>query len=384
MSDCDLFLASKSTNYDKIDRFMMFRMYEKYKAFLPLKPIIHIIGTNGKGSTGRFLTQLLEALGYKIGHFTSPHLLKFNERFYLEGKIASDVLLNKAHSEFENIFKQDMEKLSYFEYCTFLAAILFKDCDFVILEAGVGGEYDSTSVFDKKMSIFTKIDFDHMQILGDTLEKIARTKLKVMAKLALISKQQDKNVLLLAKKIACLKNADLRLVKESEFKNELEVYTQKYTLPKFLEHNLNLALNAVELLLSKEKALKALKILKKINLAGRCEEIKPNLYIDVGHNEMAARALCEHFKSQKLVLVYNSFLDKNIFQILKTLKPIIDIIKIFKCYDEHRKFANSEIFKFAQKLGIKCEEFKTLDPNKKTLVFGSFVLVENFLKEYCD
>ncbi|EOH3945186.1 bifunctional folylpolyglutamate synthase/dihydrofolate synthase, partial [Campylobacter jejuni] len=75
------FLAQKSINYDKIDRFLMFRMYEKYKKYFKNIPIIQLIGTNGKGSTGRYLTQLLENLNYKIGHYTSPHIFSFNERF---------------------------------------------------------------------------------------------------------------------------------------------------------------------------------------------------------------------------------------------------------------------------------------------------------------
>lgn len=387
MNDCDLFLASKSTNYNKINRFMMFRMYEKYKAFLPLKPIIHIIGTNGKGSTGRFLAQLLESLDFKVGHFTSPHLLKFNERFYVNGDIASDEVLNKTHNELEGIFKEDLQNLSYFEYCTFLAACLFRQCDFVIFEAGLGGEYDGTSVFDKKLSIFTRIGFDHREILGNTLAKIARTKLKVMAKNALISKEQDKETLDLAFKIALLKGANLKIgceIQDKDLKEEFTIYTQKYSLVNFLKHNLNLALNACELLLSKDKTLEALRKIKALNLMGRCQKMSHNLYIDVGHNEMAATALCEIFKNEKLVLIYNSFLDKDIFVILKTLKPIIDIIKIYVYPSQDRELANERIFSFAKTLGIQCEWFKNLECDKKTLVFGSFVLVENFLREWSD
>lgn len=77
--------------------------------------------------------------------------------------------------------------------------ILFQKCDFIVLEAGVGGEYDATSIFERRMSIFTRIGFDHIQILGNSLEDIARTKLKVMAPIALISDEQEQNVLNLAK-----------------------------------------------------------------------------------------------------------------------------------------------------------------------------------------
>ena len=196
------FLAQKSTNYDRIDRFLMFRMYEKYKKHFKNIPIIQLIGTNGKGSTGRYLAQLLENLDYTVGHYTSPHIFSFKERFYLKGKIVSEEELQKAHENLEEIFKQDLEKLSYFEYATFLAVLLFQKCDFILLEAGVGGEYDATSVFERKMNIFTRIGFDHMQILGDSLEDIARTKLKVMASVSLISDEQEQSVLKLAQALS--------------------------------------------------------------------------------------------------------------------------------------------------------------------------------------
>lgn len=386
MSKIEEFLVKKSINYDKIDRFMMFRMCEKYKEKFTLKPIIHIIGTNGKGSTGRFLTQLLEALNFKVGHYTSPHIFEFRERFYKNNDIVEQEELENAHERLRIIFREDLEKLSYFEYATFLAVILFEDCDYVIFEAGVGGEYDATSVFDKRMSIFTKIDLDHTQILGDTLEKIARTKLKVMAKQALISNEQDEKVLKIAKKIAFLKNTDLKIAQKLDLKNQelVQAYAKKYQLPDFLKHNLNLALNGLELLQGKDLLKDALQNLGKLKLKGRLEQIKTNLFVDVGHNEMAARALREKFGDEKLVLIYNSFLDKDIFQILNTLKPIIDKIKIYEYFSNERKLANENIFIIAKKLGIKCEKFQHLDPNEKTLVFGSFTLVENFLKEFGD
>ncbi|WP_431414844.1 Mur ligase family protein [Campylobacter taeniopygiae] len=380
------FLAKKSLCYDKIDRFLMFRMYEKYKNQLLIKSVIQIIGTNGKGSTGRFLTQLLESIGYSVGHYTSPHIFGFKERFYKNKDIVSDEELERAHEQLEKIFKEELNKLSYFEYATFLAAVLFRECDYIIFEAGLGGEYDATSVFEKEMSIFTKIGFDHMQILGDSLEKIARTKLKAMSKKTLISSEQEKVVLQMAKKIAKLKNVDLIFASnfEGEYLSLIQNYIRKYHLPLYLKHNLILALNAFETLVSKEKIKAALIKLGKLNLKGRLEQLEPNLYIDVGHNVMAAEALRDQFIGEKIILVYNSYQDKDVFEILKTLKPIIDTIKIYKYISAERKLISDEIYNIANILGIKCEEFTVLDKQRKTLVFGSFALVENFLKEWSD
>ncbi|MBZ7935913.1 bifunctional folylpolyglutamate synthase/dihydrofolate synthase [Campylobacter sp. B0100352/1] len=380
------FLAKKSLCYDRIDRFLMFRMYEKCKNQLLLKPVIQIIGTNGKGSTGRFLAQLLENVGYSVGHYTSPHIFDFKERFYKNKDIVSDEELEQAHEQLEKIFKEALNKLSYFEYATFLAAVLFRECDYIIFEAGLGGEYDATSVFEKKMSIFTKIGFDHMQILGDSLEEIARTKLKVMSKKTLISSEQEEVVLQMAKKIAKLKNIDLIFASnfEGDYLSLIQNYIQKYNLPLYLKHNLILALNAFEILLSKEKIKAALAKLGRLNLKGRLEQLEPNLYIDVGHNVMAAAALRDQFMGEKIILVYNSYQDKDVFEILKTLKPIIDTIKIYKYVSIERKLISNEIYNIANILGIKCEEFNFLEKQKKTLVFGSFALVENFLKEWSD
>ncbi|EEU4848743.1 bifunctional folylpolyglutamate synthase/dihydrofolate synthase, partial [Campylobacter coli] len=99
---------------------------------------------------------------------------------------------------------------------------------------------------------------------------------------------------------------------------------------------------------------------------------------------MAASALCKKFSGKKLVLIYNSYLDKDIFEILKTLKPIIDTIKIYKYVSLERRLANDKIYQVANALNLKCEEFVSLDEKKKTLVFGSFALVESFLKEWSD
>lgn len=381
-------LKSKSEHYAQIDKFRAFRLYERYKkAFCELK-IIQIIGTNGKGSTGRFLAQLLNALNVSVAHYTSPHIFEFNERFWQNGRLLSDDELNSAHENLAHIMSaKDLQSLSYFEYATFLAALSFKKCDFVVFEAGLGAEFDATSVFDKILSVFTPISYDHTQILGENLLGIARTKLKVMAQKAVISSTQEEAVLNLAHKIALLKNATLYesdkfiALQDKEFKNALKNYTTKHNLPKFLQENLKTALCALNLLTNSQKNLLfALNSLKSLDLRGRCEQLAPNIIIDVGHNPQAAKAISQHFKGQKFILVYNSFLDKDIFEILKILKPLIDKITLYD-YISERALAKQEIKSIAKALKIECDEFRALKKDKKYLVFGSFLLVENFVRE---
>ncbi|CAM4128242.1 Mur ligase family protein [Campylobacter armoricus] len=380
-------LSSKSIYAKKINRFFMLAMYEKYKKYLPKTRNIQIIGTNGKGSTGRFLALLLLNQGYKVGHYSSPHIFDFNERFWLNGKIANNKLLEKAHENLNNVFLDDVERLSYFEYATFLAFFVFKDCDFVVLEAGVGGEYDATSVFEIDFSIFTNIGFDHQDLLGRNLQDIARTKLKAMSGKALVSAKQEQIVINMAKKIARLKNAHLDisfLYKNKKIYSKAQEYTSKNNLVFFLKDNLLLALEAFSKICDKneEELIKCLEFLPKLDLRGRCEQISENIFIDVGHNEMAALALAEIFKEKKVHLVYNCFLDKDSYKILKALKSIVKIVEIFEYESKDRALAGVNLLANLEKLNIKYQKFKEINKDELYLVFGSFILVENFLRGY--
>lgn len=380
-------LSQKTMHVQKISRFFMFSMYEKYKKSIPKTKNIQIIGTNGKGSTGRFLALLLLEQGYKVGHYTSPHIFDFNERFWLNGKITSNELLEKAHEELESVFLDDVKKLSYFEYATFLAFFVFEDCDYVVLEAGVGGEYDATSVFEIDFSIFTKIGFDHQDLLGKNLDEIARTKLKAMSTKALINHKQEVKVLNLAQKIANLKQASLNI--SSLDKNTIiypcvQEYIQKYNLASFLKDNLFLALEAFSKICAKneKELIQCISNLPKLDLKGRCEQISQNIFVDVGHNEMAALTLAEIFKEKKVHLVYNCFLDKDSYKILRALKPIIKIVEIYEYESKDRPLAGSVLLENLEKLDIAHQKFEQIKKDELYLVFGSFVLVEKFLRGY--
>ncbi|EAI2145416.1 bifunctional folylpolyglutamate synthase/dihydrofolate synthase [Campylobacter lari] len=380
-------LSQKTMHVQKISRFFMFSMYEKYKKSIPKTKNIQIIGTNGKGSTGRFLALLLLEQGYKVGHYTSPHIFDFNERFWLNGKITSNELLEKAHEELESVFLDDVKKLSYFEYATFLAFFVFKDCDYMILEAGVGGEYDATSVFEIDFSIFTKIGFDHQDLLGKNLDEIARTKLKAMSTKALINHKQEVKVLNLAQKIANLKQASLNissLDKNTTIYPCVQEYIQKYNLASFLKDNLFLALEAFSKICAKneKELIQRISNLPKLDLKGRCEQISQNIFVDVGHNEMAALTLAEIFKEKKVHLVYNCFLDKDSYKILRALKPIIKIVEIYEYESKDRPLAGSVLLENLEKLDIAHQKFEQIKKDELYLVFGSFVLVEKFLRGY--
>jgi dihydrofolate synthase/folylpolyglutamate synthase len=147
---------------------------------LKLPPTIHVAGTNGKGSTIAFLSACFAELGLQYHRYTSPHLVRFNERIYLNNQeITDDVLIPALQSTIE-LCEQHHLEITYFEAITATAFVLFsqyKNADILLLETGLGGKLDATNVVPKKVaSIITSIDFDHQDYLGDTLHSIAEQK----------------------------------------------------------------------------------------------------------------------------------------------------------------------------------------------------------------
>ncbi|OAI31519.1 bifunctional folylpolyglutamate synthase/dihydrofolate synthase [Methylosinus sp. R-45379] len=146
-----------------------------------LPPIIHVAGTNGKGSTLAFLRAILEAAGQRVHVYTSPHLLRFNERIRLAGTLVDDARLQKALEDCERANGQ--RPVTFFEITTVAAFALFAEepADWLLLETGLGGRYDSTNVIESpKATIITSISRDHPEFLGDTIEKIAYEKAGIL------------------------------------------------------------------------------------------------------------------------------------------------------------------------------------------------------------
>ena len=144
---------------------------------------VHITGTNGKGSTSYYLATLLKKAGQKTGLFVSPYVYRFNERIQLNNQDISDQDLvkaaNKVQAAFEEIQKEDNDfSLVTFEYEVAIAFVYFADqkCDYAVIEVGIGGEHDKTNVITPEASIITTIGLDHEQIIGPTIQDIAREK----------------------------------------------------------------------------------------------------------------------------------------------------------------------------------------------------------------
>ena len=377
----DNFLENKPLFYKEINRARMPNAFKFVQGAFKIPKIIHLIGTNGKGSTGRFLAQML-ARGHSVGHYTSPHIFEFRERFWMNGAVASADALETAHERLIKILPPEVARsLSYFEYATLLCAPLFEGCDFFVCEAGVGGEFDATNVFDKRLSLFTPIGFDHTALLGDALEQIATTKFNAMADVALMNDDMSELCVGIARKIAAKKGATLKFASQNltnEDKNEIKIYAQEFGLPEFLRSNLTLSSSAF-----KELGFSLnLSNLGALDLSGRCEKIAPNVTIDVGHNEMAAQALVKKFADKKLNLIFNAFADKDIKAVLKAIRPIVKKTYIIEYETPGRELATEQVKEALRQLGMEFADFTDVRADEEYLAFGSFYLVEAFLKRY--
>lgn len=373
------FLAQKPLFYDVIDYERFPRAYVRVSNFLNHPKIIHMVGTNGKGSTGRFLATALHRTGKKTGHYTSPHISKINERIWIDGEDVSEGELEKGHRKLIGILDSaTAESLSYFEYTTLLAMVIFEECEYVVLEAGLGGEFDATNVFDKVLSIFTPIDFDHSSFLGTTIESIATTKLRSMENSALLGNQNHPEVEDIARKIATEKGCWLRGVGEkitSTIESMALHLATKNDLSDYLRDNLSLSMVAYELLGYEARS----ELFDQSALFGRLSKIGENVTLDVGHNALAAGAIAKSYFGKKITLIYNTYADKDYREILTILAPIIDSVEIIDV-EEGRIVPLPLLEAVLNEIGLKYELFTTMDRNKEYLVFGSFSVAEVFLK----
>ena len=401
------FLESKPLYYREIDHLRVRDAYDRLRNEICHPDTIHIIGTNGKGSTGRMIAHLAYEGGggnYSVGHYSSPHILRFNERIWLNGIDADDRLLENGHRRLFTILGRTMsEALSYFEYSTLLALLLFEECDLVILEAGLGGEFDATNVCGKVLSVVTPIGIDHQAFLGDTIEEIAATKLRSIRKRVLLAPQPYREVEELARQISEEKGATLyRYIQQKRrdshgtlnlFEEEqsssievslpqtssrlLEEIAKSKGWPAYLQENASIAICALDLLGIDY----VIEELRSLDLFGRFYSLARNIRIDVGHNPLAAQAIVSALED-KVVLIYNSLDDKDYSEVLRILKPKVKRVEIIPV-NSQRGVTMRELETVLEEQAFAYSEFNgVIDPQEHYLVFGSFYTVEAFLESY--
>jgi dihydrofolate synthase/folylpolyglutamate synthase len=294
--------------------------------------VIHIAGTNGKGSVCAMLSSILKQAGYKVGMYTSPHLIDFRERFQIHGKSIS----KKDLIEYFNKIKKDITNQTFFEVVTALAFLYFKEknVDYLILEVGLGGRLDATNVVNPLVSVITNISLEHTQLLGETVEDIAFEKAGIIKKNKPVVTGASGNALKVIKKIAKKNNSDLYLNKKyKKINNKFNINDYKNLRLNlkgdFQIENAALALTTIAVL----KKYYSIEINKnhiknsllKIKWPGRFEFIKTNLLVDCAHNPAAALTLKKELlkiKYKKIILIIGILKDKDYKKILNILTPL--------------------------------------------------------------
>ncbi len=317
--------------YD-VPRFTKKNTLEDTKAYLnqlgnPDKKmdIIHVAGTNGKGSVCAYLRYILEAAGYRVAAFTSPHLVDIRERFLLNGKmVEKQTFLDAFRQIYDSLDWVALEEgagyhPTFFEYLFFMAMLIFskEEMDYCILETGLGGRLDATNaVSQKEISVITRIGLDHVEYLGDTIAQIAAEKAGIMQKGApVIFTDAEKE----ATDVICRRASELGIPAYSVSKNDysflkfknktidFSLHSSYYgyvglnlnTIARYQMENAALAVRAIEIL-DKEHRITKEQIqdgVERCVWQGRMEEVLPGVYVDGAHNEDGIRAFLETVKA---------------------------------------------------------------------------------------
>ena len=379
---------------------------------------IHVAGTNGKGSVCEMINNILIKAGYKVGKFISPHLVRYNERICLNNQEITNEEMQEILKEIEIKIKKYEElyhiPVTQFEVITTLALIYYarKNCDFVVLETGLGGTYDCTNIVDADISVITSIGYDHMDILGKTLEEIAENKAGI------IKKNRD-TVMCYQEKVNDVferkceeENNTLHLIKEADIKNYQ--FDGKFQYIDYKEYkNIKINLKGKAQIYNAVEALECIDILKQkgylisedavrqglstVIHKARFEELSnnPKIIYDGGHNEGAINNLINtikmYYPNNRKVYILSILKSKDYKTVVKNLSQDKDGIFIFTTgnnpdryvakedlYKEAEKNLNQNIYKEELEDAIQLAKEKYKDD--VIMIIGSFYIYSDVLE----
>lgn len=382
------------------------KIFKKLDILPPKDKKFLIAGTNGKGTTVAFIEDILIRRDLKVGSYTSPHLISYNERIAINKEMVPDSVLIKAFKTIESV--RDNVPLTYFEFGTLAAFLVLTQakCDAWVVEVGLGGRLDATNILEPTMSIITNIALDHQEWLGDTLEDIAKEKAGIIKPLIPVIYGDDlmeemiRRIAIAQESDLYVASIDFSLVNQDEYSTWNGLYNSidNINAPKtwgFAEYkNLSTALTAIELedknLLPSEAELNL--ILKNFYLPGRFEKIVKNLtwILDVAHNPNAAKNLLNRLeilpeKGSKYMII-SMMKDKDISGFIDIFSGIISKWVVCKM-DTERSLTSEELSEKLVTFG--ASDVTVLDSPKKAfnyvneiaskddtaIVTGSFQLV---------
>ena len=343
---------------------------------------ITVGGTNGKGSTIAFIDSIYRDSKYKVGCSTSPHLIKYNERYAIDGEIVNDEVIIKAFEAIEE--KREGVSLTYFEFSTLAALIIFSeaDVDIAILEVGLGGRLDSVNVVDSDVSVITNVAIDHTEYLGDTRESIGIEKAGIMrtAKPCICGDQDPPNsVLAYAKKI----DAPLTLVNE-QYQGEIGLEGAHQRL------NAAVAIKVIEAIsdyfpVSKEMIKSGI---KQAQIVARFEKVNAGnktVILDVAHNPAAVQTLVDTLSDSAMetVAIFSALADKNIDDMIELASSNIKHWFLVPLTAERSiqmeilkdKFGDSQETTVCTSMASAIEQALALKEIQRVVIFGSFYTV---------
>ena len=317
--------------------------------------VIHIAGTNGKGSTATFLENILLEAGYNVGKFTSPHILKYNERILYNRQMIDDeeivnnyYFIKQVIEDFKrkNIDFKDMY-FNFFEITTFIALMFFakKNPDFLVIETGLGGRLDATNIINSDIALITNISFDHTAILGNSLKEISYEKAGIIKNRELCIYSD------------CLSELEEEINKKTENSinvikkyNDMEVELDKInykTVIKFQANNFLLAYETSKFYNIDDETIQ--KGINKVFWPARFEffSTEPPVILDAAHNDDSIRKLAENlsevYKKNEVVIITSLLATKDFEQVFTKLEKITDKIFITSLKDTVYGLTSSEI-----------------------------------------
>lgn len=321
---------------------------------------IHVAGTNGKGSSCAFLTRILRECGYHVGTFTSPYITKFTNRFqYDEEDIPEDVLLDlskRVAPLVQEIAASELGSPTMFEVSTTIAILYFAEVcypDVVVWETGLGGRMDVTNIVTPIVSLITNIGYDHMDVLGDTIELIAREKAGIIKPgVPVISCVEQPEAIAVLKETALAQHSNLYLLGEQFHYERLEVNVKEQRLRfrgPFRELDLAIAMQGEHQCKNAAGVMMVLEVLRQYMAfiledeqlldgfrttfwAGRLEQVTemPRIVLDGAHNPEGAASLAksvpEVYRYRKLHLMMGMLSNKHHQGYMKHILPIVDTL----------------------------------------------------------
>jgi len=357
------------------------------------KKFIHVAGTNGKGSVCHLLSSILQESGYKVGIFSSPHILDFRERIKINGKKIEKDFIVKFVNKYFNFFKD--KNFSFFEITTALSFQYFEknNIDIAIVECGLGGRLDSTNIIDPVLSIITNVSMDHMNILGDDIMSIAQEKAGVIKKSTpVLTSEKKKHILKYFEQFSITKNASFYTNKYFHF------IKKKFShLSEFQIENISTCrsaidiLNKLELNISNSSFDLGFKNLKKnTDFIGRWDIVSKNplIILDIAHNEDAFSGIMKEMsnidKRKHIILGFSS--EKDLEKIFDKIN--IDANYYFCCGTNSRVLSPDNYIDKIISLGYNYKIFRNsmlaygyvnsiLGDNDMILITGSAFIVSD-------